>query len=986
MKIANITNITNIHQYENLKRNRNKDIKQTTVSIPINNIYLGRDIVSFGNRPFHETLKENYFQLPKGCFPDEFQIEAGKGLNEGKSVLVEAPTGTGKTAIAHYAATKNIKDGKTTFYTTPLKALSNQKLNEFRAVYGDENVGILTGDRRENAQAPIVIMTTEVYRNMAIDNAYGNKNPLMDNLGTVIFDEFHYLGDTARGNVWEDSLIYTPKNVQTLALSATIGNPEDIKDWIGSLNDNNVKLVSMPSEARHVPLKFDCLQTKSYKKTEDWIQRKLARTGTFDYDSMEEYSPKPDLSDYKNAVNKLSNEEQLPAIFFVFSRKFSRELLGYLGKESKSLTNDTEKEQIKEILNKRKNEKYIGEDLNENALLNGYAIHNAGIIPAQKELIEELFQKKLIKTVIATETLAAGINMPAKTVVISSPYKPSDSDEDDEYKMRTLTANEFKQMAGRAGRRGIDTQGYVYTMPTDRTSEMDFLELETTECNHLESQYNPDYSFLCGFYKYNAESEKLKNIFEKSFYAFNNNEEISKNNINKLIDNSMKKTQLLKERNFLTEINGGYELTDKGLMASKVKGYNAIPLVEMISSGKMKDITPETLALIAGAVATDVNTEENEIDNSTDFSLLTGNPEKHTENIKERLEKSVCEKMKMLGKSINSFNNYTEMLNYARNLSKPDADADILQSELSDLNEKYNKISIIQQKNVQMSPEELIKALKAKQTIPTVILKDNIAIVEEFKKRMPAKDIDTYIQKLEYEEQELSASIKGKKAQNKQERKIKTIQNDINNAKNMKFLEDNLYGAINENQKFIKKNQPEKVKRDLHEAQVQFVRLISKDTLVSELEGLKSIENYLQNNDLKERNDINCSQVADCIKKMINESSLLKDEEIRLDLPSNTDKFGKFGAQTAYNWVLMNSINSSSMSNWQELIHTVTSVDEGILYGSILQTADLLSQISEIADAGMQSAMTNEDTKYYRHLKKTAAKARELMIKEPIEV
>ncbi len=988
MKIDNITNLYNTTQYNqcsNIKQKREITCSYPSAAEALSYWY-GRDIVSFGNRPFYETLKENYFRLPKECFPDEFQIEAGKAINEGKNVLVEAPTGTGKTAIAHYAVSKNMKEGKTTFYTTPLKALSNQKLKEFRKIYGSENVGILTGDKHENPQAPVVIMTTEVYRNMAIDNAYENKNPLMENLGTVIFDEFHYISDYSRGSAWEEALIYTPKDVQTLELSATMGNSKEVSKWIGSLSNDNIKLVSMPVEARNVPLKFDSIRTKSYQKTEDRIQRTLARTGTFNYDSLEEFSPKPNLSDYKNVVNKLDSEEKLPAIFFVFSKKFSKELVEYLNKENKSLTNDSEKEQIKEILEKRKNEKYLGNNLNENALINGYAVHNAGIIPAQKELIEELFQKKLIKTVIATETLAAGINMPAKTVVISSPYKPSDLNKDNENNMRMLSANEFKQMAGRAGRRGIDTQGYVYTMPTDRKSEMDFIELEARECNNLESQYNPDYAFLCGFYEHNSNADNLQKIFEKSFFAYNENEAEKQKNIQKLMNDSISKTMLLSKKGFINDNNGLYSLTDKGIMASKVKGYNAIPLVEIIKSGKTADITPETLAFIAGAIASDSNLEEDELNNLTDFPILKGNSEKNLKNIKEQLEKTVFEKLKMLGKSINSFNNYTEMLNYARNLSVPNTDKDVLQGELKELSKKYNKISIIQKKNVQMSPEELITAIKKGQTIPSVVLRDNLSFIEDFKKRISAKSISSYIEKLEFETAEISPHRKGKKSQIKTDSKTKNLQRDIEYAKNMKFLEDNLYDLINENQKFLKKNQPEKVKKDFRELQNQFVRLISKDSLVCEIEGLTAIENYLQNNDLNKTEDKNQKQATDCIKQIINETLSLKEEEKMHNLPSKNDKFSKLGAQAAYNWTLMNSINPSSMSNWKELMRTISpSVDEGTVYGNIMQTADLLSQIGEIANSGMKIANTNEELKYYRHLKKTATKARELMLKEPVE-
>lgn len=988
MKISNVSSVQNIKQHNVLKQKQQiNSSSYYAVTVPVFNAYLGRDLVSFGNRPFYETLKENYFQLPKGYFPDDFQIEAGKGLNEGNNVLVEAPTGTGKTAIAHYAATKNLKEGKTTFYTTPLKALSNQKLNEFRAVYGDENVGILTGDRRENAEAPIVIMTTEVYRNMALQNAYGNKNPLMDNLGTVIFDEFHYLGDIERGGVWEEALMYTPKGVQTLELSATIGNPDELSSWIGSLDDDNsVNLVSIPAEARHVPLKFDSIPTKSYQKTEDYIQKKLARTGTFNYDEMDEYSIKPDLSDYKTVVNKLYKEEKLPAIFFVFSRKFSRELLDYFAKENKSLTTDKEKIEIKQILDKHKSEKYIGQDLNETALLNGYAIHNAGIIPSQKELIEELFQKKLIKSVIATETLAAGINMPAKTVVISSPYKPSDGGDADENNTRMLTSNEFKQMAGRAGRRGIDTEGYVYTMPTDRTSEMDFLELETMYCDSLKSHYDPDYSFLCGFYEYNSEPRNLKEVFERSFYAYNQNEEIKENNVQQLLQDSLLKTELLKTKGFITAENGEYELTNKGLMASKVKGYNSIPLVELIAGGAMSDITPETLALTAGAIA-NTAIEEDEITSSTDLSILTGNPEKLAENVRNRLDKSVKEKFKMLGKSINSFYSLNEMLKYAQNLSKPNIDTQDLMYNLEDLSEKQRKIDIIKQKNIQMMPEEVLEALNNDEILPSKVLQDNIDIVENFKKRAGSKDINSYIQNLEYEFNELSAKTKGKKAQIKNERKLKNIREELDNAKTMKDLETKLYDAMNLNQKFLKKNRPEEIKRDLKETQVQYVKLTSKDILVDEIKGLIELENYLEEHDLKEIEKSNRLQGSDCLKQIINSSQSLEEEEISLDLPVKSKNLGRLGAQSAYNWAVLNSINPSSMSNWQELLRIVpSSTDEGSVYRNILQTADLLSQIREIAETGMKTAETNEDVKYYNHLKKTAVKARELMIKPPVEV
>ena len=272
MQILKITSVRNINNI-NFKAKQHFETNKPHISISTDKVFdsgLGRDLVQphINDSIFEWTLKNNYFQLPPTAQPDEFQKDAGRALLAGKDVLVEAPTGTGKTAIAHYATSKNMQNNKTTFYTTPLKALSNQKLNEFRKVYGDENVGILTGDRRENIEAPIIIMTTEVYRNMALANKYGDKNPLMENLGTVIFDEFHYLGDPDRGPVWEESVMYTPNDVQILGLSATIGNPQELTSWMGGLENKQVHLVSIPESARHVPLEFDMLETSAYKAEE----------------------------------------------------------------------------------------------------------------------------------------------------------------------------------------------------------------------------------------------------------------------------------------------------------------------------------------------------------------------------------------------------------------------------------------------------------------------------------------------------------------------------------------------------------------------------------------------------------------------------------------------------------------------------------------------------------------------------------------------
>ena len=193
--------------------------------------------VNFTGNEFDRTVEENYFQLPTGAKADNFQKAAAQNILLDNDVLVTAPTGTGKTAIAHYAITKNLHDGKKTFYTTPLKALSNEKFRDFQRTYGEDNVGIITGDTKINKDAPIIIMTTEVYRNMVFGDKFQEHNQMLDNLKTVIFDELHYLGDVDRGGIWEQSIFLSKPQTQLLSLSATIGNNKDIAGWMSETKD-----------------------------------------------------------------------------------------------------------------------------------------------------------------------------------------------------------------------------------------------------------------------------------------------------------------------------------------------------------------------------------------------------------------------------------------------------------------------------------------------------------------------------------------------------------------------------------------------------------------------------------------------------------------------------------------------------------------------------------------------------------------------------
>lgn len=994
MKISRISGGLNLNRVQ--KQNKQNNNFLNNINVDNNNnknffqVYFGKDLVSFKAAGFKQTLDANYYHLPEGCYPDSFQLDAGKALYEGRDVLVEAPTGTGKTAIAHYAASKNMAEGKTTIYTTPLKALSNQKLNEFKAVYGDENVGILTGDRRENVEAPVLIMTTEVYRNMALSNKYGEKNPLMENLGTVIFDEFHYLGDEGRGPVWEESVMLTPGDVQILELSATIGNPEDLKGWESQLKDGNISLISMPPESRAVPLEYGSITTSSYKDEEKRLKKALKKNGSADLLSSSAVAiSKPNLSDFKLAVNKLDKKEQLPAIFFVFSRNYSRELVEYLGAEGSDLTTQEEKEEIQKIVDEHKAKGYIGSDLDMQALKKGYAIHNAGIIPSQKELIEELFQKKLTKVVVATETLAAGINMPAKTVVISSPYKPSDNEttEDDEG-TRPLTANEFKQMAGRAGRRGIDTVGYVYTMPTDKATESEFLYMEAMDSNPIKSRYNPEYSFLAGYYEYNKDDKALIDLMGKSFYAYSKDSDVRDAKVKELADLSQRKTDILLDRGFLKRTEGGLELTQLGYMASKVKGYDALTLAETIADKKFEGITPEALAMIAGAMANPANPKEAEIGTETDLSPVFEASADNLETVYNRLTSSVNAQLKKFGKDIDSFVTYHDLLNYLENMEQPDASEAELREELQQLEAKRAKAYTITKTTGKYSIPQLVDALNNGQTVPTRILEEYYDIVERYKNRINMKSIDDYIEKQQAELDSLDTSSKGNKAKSRIERKRESIQKEIDYAKAMKLFDEKIMERIGENYQFMKKNPLHQIRQDYQQADEMYARLTSKDRLIRQVKGLMSIEESKRYENAYDIIDGNANQVRTCFNALIKKALDIHQEELENGISSKVDRYGKSSAETVYNWAMLNNANTESMTNWYQLLKIIpeTDADEGTIYRRIMQTADLLSQISEMADAGYKTSETQEDKKYYFKLRGSAKRARDILIRYPIEV
>ena len=449
---------------------------------------------------------------PNQLFPfplDKFQLEAIAALNAGKSIVVCAPTGSGKTLLGEYAIYKALATNRRVFYTTPLKALSNQKLRDFRHRFGFDQVGLLTGDTSVNRDAPILVMTTEIFRNMLYGTPIGEVGTSLVGVEAVVLDECHYMNDRSRGTVWEESIIYCPPDIQLVALSATVANSAQLTDWISKVHGATALI---HSDFRPVPLEFHFASPKGLFPLLDSTGKKInprLRGTPRNLRKDKNGKPRFDAPNLPFVISQLQQRDMLPAIHFIFSRKGCDQAIGQLDKMS--LVNETEAQQLKTQIDAFLTANpEIGRSQYLSSLYRGIAAHHAGILPAWKGLVEELFQQGLIKVVFATETLAAGINMPARTTVISSLSKRTDRGH------RLLTASEFLQMAGRAGRRGMDKVGYVVTVQSPYEGAKDAAELATSPADPLVSQFTPSYGMVLNLLQTHS-IEEVRNLVERSF-------------------------------------------------------------------------------------------------------------------------------------------------------------------------------------------------------------------------------------------------------------------------------------------------------------------------------------------------------------------------------------------------------------------------------------------------------------------------------------
>lgn len=517
---------------------------------------------------------------------DPFQQEAIKAVESGHSVFVSAPTGSGKTVIAESVIDLALSRREHVVYTAPVKALSNQKFRDFKARYGENQVGILTGDVAINTDAPLLIMTTEIYRNSLLD--YHHR---IEKIGWVIFDEIHYLDDIERGTVWEEALLFTPQRIKILALSATIPNVNELADWIRGSQYRDLSVIE--ESKRVVPLHFffqcqgkiqshlNALFREGYLNRDSWrLSTRERRRG---YHVMK---AKPNRLDH--LLEHLQQSGRLPVIYFVFGRRRAE----LLASEATSFDFLAEAER-KKILQQYDElcERY---DLKaektaidmKDLVERGIGYHHAGMLPSLKEVIEQLFTSRLLKVIFTTETFALGINMPAHSVVFDQLEKFYGTG------FRHLSNRDFFQMAGRAGRRGMDPEGFVYLRI--HPNDIPFSTVKRMlhgPSEPVKSQFNTSYATLLNLYRESGQA--LLEIYPRSFHYFQSGEKKR----NECLYHFRHKLDLLREIGYIDEKS----VTAKGEFAAAFFGYELI-LGEMHEIGMLESLDEVALSVLLSSL------------------------------------------------------------------------------------------------------------------------------------------------------------------------------------------------------------------------------------------------------------------------------------------------------------------------------------------------------------------------------------------------
>ncbi len=527
---------------------------------------------------------------------DAFQAEALDLLDAGRSVLVAAPTGSGKTLVAEYAIERALAGGGRAFYTTPLKALSNQKYADLVRAYGEARVGLLTGDASLNGGADVVVMTTEVLRNMI----YAGPEHLAS-LRCVVLDEVHYLEDRYRGAVWEEIILSAPASVVLVCLSATVSNAEELAGWIHGVRGATGAVIEerRPIELRHLYVVGDrsserlhllptfvggrpnreaaALDERSHRASRDrGPSRRMPPRGG----RQRLFRPRR-----VDVVDRLDEEDLLPAIFFVFSRHGCDEAARQCVEGGVRLTDPKDRARIRAIV-----ERHVAQLSDADLSVLGYtrflagleagiAAHHAGMVPPFREAVEELFSEALVKVVFATETLALGINMPARTVVIESLSKFSGNGHAD------LTPGEYTQLTGRAGRRGIDDVGYAAVLWSPFHTFDEVASLASARSRALRSSFRPTYNMSVNLVRRYTRDEAYR-LVRSSFAQY-----LSEVPLTRQLDAVV---SVLGERGYLA----GWRVTEAGLRLAGVYHDCDLLIAEALGTGLLGGLDGPSLAAL----------------------------------------------------------------------------------------------------------------------------------------------------------------------------------------------------------------------------------------------------------------------------------------------------------------------------------------------------------------------------------------------------
>ncbi len=467
-----------------------------------------------------------------GFGPDDFQIDAIEAIDQHVNVLVSAPTGSGKTLIANYAIGRVLERGERAFYTTPLKALSNQKFHELSALFGEQRVGLLTGDISFNRDADIIVMTTEVLRNMLL-----TESQQLMTLGLVVLDEVHYLQDPFRGGVWEEVLILTPPAVRFVALSATIGNAKFVGEWFAAVRGptsivveenrpielhNHLAVVKRGHTSADI---LDLLDGQRLSDDSRRIDNMMKATRRFRpgprWQGPKSSAPPPPFRAPRRSelLLALERDDLLPVIVFIFSRAACDDAMHQCRRDGLLFTTPEQRREIESIALSRLTG-FTDDDLQAleyadfiDCLRRGLSAHHAGMVPAFREIVEICFERNLLAVVFATETLPLGVNMPARSVALERFSKYSDAGR------KFLTSGEFSQMTGRAGRRGLDDEGHAIVCFANEVALHDVGRVALAAPSDLHSSFRPTYNFtanLINHFKFDTALE----VVQRSYAQF----------------------------------------------------------------------------------------------------------------------------------------------------------------------------------------------------------------------------------------------------------------------------------------------------------------------------------------------------------------------------------------------------------------------------------------------------------------------------------